>query len=62
MYQLLRKTSGIDGFSTSDLFSHLEVISDVLLEAYTGAIIAKLELGKEHTGFVGRVLEYKDEH
>lgn len=50
MCQLLSKRSGVDGSSTSDLFSHLEVMSDVLLEAYTGAVTAKLELGEEHTG------------
>lgn len=45
-----KQKSGVDGFYTSDLFSHLELMSDVLLEAYTGATTTKLELEEEHTG------------
>ncbi|XP_057528042.1 nuclear pore complex protein NUP133 isoform X1 [Amaranthus tricolor] len=50
MIKILDDTSGIDLSSKSDICSHLEVLADVVLEAYVGAITAKIERGEEHKG------------
>lgn len=50
MIKILDDTSGIDLTSKSDICSHLEVLADVVLESYVGAITAKIERGEEHKG------------
>lgn len=50
MIKILDDSSGIDLSSKSDICSHLEVLADVVLEAYVGAITAKVERGEEHKG------------
>ncbi|KAL9243982.1 hypothetical protein vseg_017807 [Gypsophila vaccaria] len=50
MIRVLHDSSGIDLSSRSDLCSHLEVLADVVLEAYVGAITAKVERGEDHKG------------
>ncbi|WCJ37399.1 Nucleoporin Nup133/Nup155-like [Euphorbia peplus] len=50
MLQLLNETTGLNNSITSDLYSNLELLAEVLLEAYSGAIAAKLERGEEHKG------------
>ncbi|XP_021724504.1 nuclear pore complex protein NUP133-like [Chenopodium quinoa] len=50
MIKILDDSSGIDLSSKSDICSHLEVLADVVLEAYVGAITAKIERGEEHKG------------
>lgn len=50
--QLLRETSGLDVSAKTYIYNHLEAPAEVLLEAYTGAITAKVERGEEHKGLV----------
>ncbi|KAK9691265.1 hypothetical protein RND81_09G185600 [Saponaria officinalis] len=50
MIRILHDSSGIDLSAKSDVCSHLEVLADVVLEAYVGAITAKIERGEDHKG------------
>lgn len=50
MIKILDDSSGIDLSIKSDICSHLEVLADVVLEAYVGAITAKIERGEEYKG------------
>ncbi|KAL2938670.1 hypothetical protein RDABS01_022119 [Bienertia sinuspersici] len=50
MIKILDDSTGVDLSSKSDICSHLEVLADVVLEAYVGAITAKIERGEEHKG------------
>ncbi|KAK9132974.1 hypothetical protein Scep_012502 [Stephania cephalantha] len=59
MLQLLRETADLK--VKSNLYSHLEGLTDVLLEAYTGAITAKLERGEEHEGLSDEYWRRRDE-
>lgn len=52
MLHLLKETSGLDTSSKSELYTHLEVLADVILEAFRGAITAKMEQGEEHKGLL----------
>ncbi|KAK9155347.1 hypothetical protein Sjap_002827 [Stephania japonica] len=59
MLQLLRETTDLK--VKSNIYSHLESMADVLLEAYTGAITAKLERGEEHEGLSDEYWRRRDE-
>lgn len=50
--QLLKEAVAIDLSMKSELWSELEELTDVLLEAYTGTVTAKIERGEEHKGLV----------
>ncbi|XP_010252707.1 PREDICTED: nuclear pore complex protein NUP133 [Nelumbo nucifera] len=52
MCHLLSESTGLDSAAKPDLHSCLEGLTDDLLEAYTGAIAAKVEHGKEHKGLL----------
>lgn len=59
--QLLQEATGFDLSSkSSDIFSHLEGLTDVILEAYAGAITAKIERGEEHKGLVDEQCKRRD--
>ncbi|KAG8642169.1 nuclear pore complex protein NUP133 isoform X4 [Manihot esculenta] len=60
MLQLLNETTGLKDSIKSDLYSHLEVLAEVLLEAYAGAITAKLECGEEHKGLLKEYWNRRD--
>ncbi|KAK9284642.1 hypothetical protein L1049_023818 [Liquidambar formosana] len=60
MLQLLNETTGLDMLTRSDLYSHLEVLAEVSLEAYTGAITAKIERGEEHKGLLEEYWNRRD--
>lgn len=60
MIQTLDDSSGVDLSSKSDICSHLEVLADVLLEAYVGAITAKIECGEEHKGLLDEYWTRRD--
>ncbi|KAA8524826.1 hypothetical protein F0562_011249 [Nyssa sinensis] len=48
-----------DFYSRSDFYSHLEVLAEVLLEAYSGAITAKVER-EEHKGLLDEYCYKRD--
>lgn len=50
--QLLKEASTLDVSAKSDLYTHLEELAEILLEAYAGAIKAKVELGEDHKGLL----------
>ncbi|WVY92258.1 hypothetical protein V8G54_037772 [Vigna mungo] len=52
LLHLLNETSGLDKTSKLDLYNNLEALTEVLLEAYSGAVTAKSERGEERQGFV----------
>uniref|UniRef100_A0A5B7BVC6 Nucleoporin Nup133/Nup155-like N-terminal domain-containing protein n=1 Tax=Davidia involucrata TaxID=16924 RepID=A0A5B7BVC6_DAVIN len=60
MLQLLNETSCLDMSVKSDFHSHLEVLAEVLLEAYSGAITAKVERGEEHKGLLDEYCNKRD--
>ncbi|KAL6135129.1 hypothetical protein ACLB2K_067357 [Fragaria x ananassa] len=60
MLQLLKEASQIDASAKSDLYSHLEVLAEVLLEAYAGSVTAKVELGDEHKGLLDEYWNRRD--
>ncbi|EHA8590645.1 putative Nuclear pore complex protein NUP133 [Cocos nucifera] len=59
--QLLKEAIAVDLSMKSKLWSELEELSDVLLEAYTGIITAKIERGEEHKGLVEEYCIRRDE-
>ncbi|XP_034208822.1 nuclear pore complex protein NUP133 isoform X1 [Prunus dulcis] len=59
MLQLL-KASQLDVSAKSDLYTHLEVLAEVLLETYAGAVTAKIELGDEHKGLLDEYWNRRD--
>ncbi|XP_019702771.1 nuclear pore complex protein NUP133 isoform X9 [Elaeis guineensis] len=59
--QLLKEAVAVDLSMKSKLWSELEEVSDVLLEAYTGIITAKIECGEEHKGLVEEYRIRRDE-
>ncbi|KAE9606416.1 putative transcription factor WD40-like family [Lupinus albus] len=61
LLQLLNGNSGLDKSAKLDLYNHLEALGDVLLEAYSGAITAKIECGEEHTGLLNEYWMRRDE-
>lgn len=60
MLQLLSERTGLDMSVKSDLYSNLEALAEVLLEAYNGAITAKVERGEEHKGLLNEYWERRD--
>ncbi|XP_057508385.1 nuclear pore complex protein NUP133 [Actinidia eriantha] len=60
MLQLLTEISHIHKSRKSDFHSNLEVLAEVLLEAYSGAITAKLERGEEHKGLLDEFWNRRD--
>lgn len=60
MLQLLNDRTGLDMSLKSDLYSNLEALAEVLLEAYTGAITAKVERGEEHKGLLNEYWNRRD--
>ena len=60
MLQLLDGTSELELSAKSDLCAHLEVLAEVLLEAYAGAVTAKVERGGEHKGLLDEYWNRRD--
>lgn len=60
MLQLLKEASRLDVSAKSDLYIHLEALSEILLEAYAGAITAKVELGEDHKGLLDEYWSRRD--
>ncbi|CAN1858125.1 Nuclear pore complex protein NUP133 [Linum perenne] len=60
MVQLLNETSRLADSAKFDFHSHLEVLTEVLLEAYAGAIEAKLGRGEEHKGISDEYWKRRD--
>ncbi|XP_057725373.1 nuclear pore complex protein NUP133 [Arachis stenosperma] len=60
LLRLLSEISGFDKSSKLDLYSHLEALAEVLLEAYSGAVTAKIECGEEHKGLLNEYWERRD--
>ncbi|XP_012081441.1 nuclear pore complex protein NUP133 isoform X2 [Jatropha curcas] len=60
MLQLLNETTGLSSSIKSDLHSHLEELAEVLLEAFSGAITAKIECGEEHKGLLDEYWTRRD--
>lgn len=60
MLQLLNETSGVELSAKSDLYTHLEVLTEVLLETYAGAVTAKVERGEEHKGLLDEFWSRRD--
>ncbi|KAK7258372.1 hypothetical protein RIF29_23945 [Crotalaria pallida] len=61
LLQLLNGNSGLDKSAKLDLYNHLEALAEVLLEAYSGAVTAKIECGEEHNGLLNEYWERRDE-
>ncbi|GAB4859344.1 hypothetical protein Ancab_010807 [Ancistrocladus abbreviatus] len=59
MIQLLKEYE-IDLSDKSDVCSHLEVLADIMLEAYVGAITAKIEREEGHKGLVEEYWSRRD--
>ncbi|XP_042516984.1 nuclear pore complex protein NUP133 isoform X2 [Macadamia integrifolia] len=60
MLDLLNEESGVNLSTKSDLYSHLEGLTEDLLETYTGAITAKVERGEDHKGLSGQYWKRRD--
>ncbi|KAJ1415555.1 hypothetical protein SESBI_17985 [Sesbania bispinosa] len=60
LLQLLNETSGLDKTMKLDLYNHLEALAEVLLEAYSGAVTAKIECGEEHKGLLNEYWDRRD--
>ncbi|KAJ4980464.1 hypothetical protein NE237_031301 [Protea cynaroides] len=60
MLDLLNEASGVNVSAKSDLYSHLEGLTNDLLETFTGAITAKIERGEEHKGLLGQYWKRRD--
>ncbi|XP_061361160.1 nuclear pore complex protein NUP133 isoform X2 [Gastrolobium bilobum] len=60
LLQLLNEISGLDKKAKLDLYNHLEALAEVLLEAYSGAVTAKIECGEEHKGLLNEYWERRD--
>ncbi|XVE78325.1 hypothetical protein DITRI_Ditri13aG0135600 [Diplodiscus trichospermus] len=60
MLQLLKETSELDMSAKSELYFHLEALTEVLLEVSSGAITAKLERGEEHKGLLNEYWRRRD--
>ncbi|XP_020596818.1 nuclear pore complex protein NUP133 isoform X2 [Phalaenopsis equestris] len=59
--KLLKQSSVIDISRKSDLWSQLEKLTDILLEAYTVSITSRVERGEEHRGLMQEYLRRRDE-
>lgn len=60
MLQLLNEISHLDMPRKSDFYSYLEVLAEILLEAYSGAITAKVERGEEKKGLLEEYWNRRD--
>lgn len=60
LLQFLNDTSGLDKTVKLELYNHLEALTEVLLEAYSGAVTAKIERGEEHKGLLNEYWERRD--
>lgn len=60
MLQLLKEASQLDVSAKLDLYTHLEALAEVLLEAYAGAVTAKVEQGDEHKGLLDEYWNRRD--
>ncbi|CAN0897487.1 Nuclear pore complex protein NUP133 [Linum grandiflorum] len=60
MVQLLSEISRLGDSATLDFHGHLEALTEVLLEAYAGAIEAKLGRGEEHKGISDEYWKRRD--
>ncbi|WJX65062.1 hypothetical protein P8452_49764 [Trifolium repens] len=60
LVQLLNDTSRLDRTAKLELYNHLEALAEVLLEAYSGAVTAKIERGEEHKGVLNEYWERRD--
>lgn len=60
MIGTLADSSGIDLPSKSDICAHLDMLADVVLDAYVGAITAKIERGEEHNGLSNEYWKRRD--
>lgn len=58
--QLFNEASGIDMSAKFDLYTHLEVLTEVLLEAYAGAVTAKVDRGEGHKGLLDEYWNRRD--
>ncbi|KAI4384924.1 hypothetical protein MLD38_003008 [Melastoma candidum] len=52
MLEILNEAVRLDKFLKSEVYSHLEAIAAILLEAYSAAITAKVERGEEEKGLL----------
>ncbi|XP_062216331.1 nuclear pore complex protein NUP133-like [Phragmites australis] len=59
--ELLRESGAADMSMKSNLWSQLEGLTDILLEAYIGLLTAKFERGEEHGVLVQEYCERRDE-
>lgn len=60
MLQLVNDMSSLDDAAKSDFYSNLEVLSEVLLDSYSGAIRAKVERGEDHKGLLDEYWKRRD--
>ncbi|KAJ8568591.1 hypothetical protein K7X08_028124 [Anisodus acutangulus] len=60
MLQLVKENNSLDDTIRLDFRSHLEVLSDVLLEAYSGAISAKVERSEGHRSLLDEYCNRRD--
>ncbi|KAG7578790.1 Nucleoporin Nup133/Nup155-like N-terminal [Arabidopsis thaliana x Arabidopsis arenosa] len=60
MLHLLTEASRVDISAKSDIYMHLEVLTEVLLEACAGSTFAKLEREEEHKGLLNEYWTRRD--
>lgn len=60
MIQLTNETNCLDTPKKLEFYSHLEVLTEVLLDAYSGAITAKLEREEEHKNLLDEYFNRRD--
>uniref|UniRef100_A0A2P2KB65 Uncharacterized protein MANES_12G061100 n=3 Tax=Rhizophora mucronata TaxID=61149 RepID=A0A2P2KB65_RHIMU len=60
MHQLLNEASGLDVSTKSKLYTHLEVLAEVLLDVCAGAITAKVERREEYKGLLNEYWNRRD--
>ncbi|XP_054818410.1 nuclear pore complex protein NUP133 [Prosopis cineraria] len=60
LLRLLNEISGLDMYAKLDLYNHLQALAEVLLEAYAGAVTAKIERGEEHKSLLNEYWERRD--
>ncbi|XP_071736708.1 nuclear pore complex protein NUP133 [Rutidosis leptorrhynchoides] len=60
MLHLLNETGRLDIAAKLEFYSHLEVFVKVLLEAYSGAVTAKIEREEEHGGLLEEYWNRRD--
>lgn len=61
MMQLSREAAAVDMSAKFDLFTQLEGLADVLLEAYTGSITSKAERGEDYKSLTAEYCKRADE-